>query len=98
MCNRKLDFDTTGGTGYTFKVVATDNGRPGRSSSANVRVQVQNTNDEAPGFESTRLERIEATKSVNSVVTTVLASDPDGDKVTYAIVSSEYLSVVDASL
>ena len=90
--DRNLDFDRTDGTGYTFTVIATDHGNPPKSSSAYVRVQVQNTNDEAPRFESSRLERIEATKSVNSVVTTVFASDPDGDRVTYAIVSSEYMS------
>lgn len=86
----KLDYETIDSIGYRFKVIATDQGQPPRSSTAYVRVSVQNTNDEAPRFESTRLERIEATKTVNSVVTTVLASDPDGDKVSYQIVSSKF--------
>lgn len=85
----KLDYESIDSIGYRFKVIATDAGQPPKSSSAYVRVNVQNTNDEAPRFESTRLERIEATKAVDSVVTTVLASDPDGDKVSYQIVSSE---------
>ena len=85
----KLDYESIDSIGYRFKVIATDAGQPPRSSSAYVRVNVENTNDEAPRFQSTRIERIEATKAVDSVVTTVLASDPDGDRVTYQIVSSE---------
>lgn len=87
---RNLDYEAIESTGYRFKVIATDHGEPAKSSTAYVRVQVKNTNDEAPQFESSRLERIEATKSVNSVVTTMLASDPDGDRVQYAIASSEF--------
>ena len=79
-------------------MIATDAGQPPRSSSAYVRVNVENTNDEAPRFQSTRIERIEATKAVDSVVTTVLASDPDGDRVTYQIVSSECSIMQDSYL
>lgn len=55
-----------------------------------MRVRIENTNDEAPVFSAAFIERIESTKNVNFIVTTVLASDPDGDGVTYAIESSKF--------
>lgn len=91
---RNLDYETIDGTGYRFKVIATDQGVPAKASSAYVRVQVENTNDERPQFNSISIEKIEATKTVNSVVATVLALDPDGDKVTYGIVGSKLSSVI----
>ncbi|XP_067928117.1 neural-cadherin-like [Watersipora subatra] len=85
----KLDYDRTDPTGYIFRVVASDGGVPPKSGSAYVRVQVQNTNDERPQFAAPGFLRIESTKPVDSVVTTVFASDPDGDKVAYALIKSE---------
>lgn len=80
-----MDYEAIESTGYRFKVIAADAGIPQRSSSAYVRVRVENTNDEAPVFQNIFIERIEPTKAVNSVVTTVLAVDPDGDDITYSI-------------
>lgn len=80
---RKLDYESIPSTGYRLRVVATDHGATPRFGKVWVRIRVTNTNDEKPQFQPMPPERVTPSKTVDSVITTVIASDPDGDGVTY---------------
>lgn len=73
---RRLDFETT--QNYSFTVVATDSGRPQRSGTTAVSVQVINENEEAPIFERRQI-RVPICEDavVGAEIARVTASDTD---------------------
>ena len=82
---RRLDYDYQRDHTYNFTIVATDNGEPARSGSAQVRVTVTNVNDEDPVF-AQRVEHVQVSEDAprSTLVHVVQAYDPDGDDITYA--------------
>ena len=84
---RRLDFETT--QIYSFTIVATDGGRPRRSGTATVSIQVVNVNEAAPVFEQTQLvERVCEDAPVGSAIARVMANDSDAGRlgeVTYSL-------------
>ncbi|XP_075930158.1 neural-cadherin-like [Petromyzon marinus] len=84
---RALDHERSRGA-YEFAVAAVDRGHPPRTGTAAVRVRVANVNDEAPRFSrSTYQALISEEAGPHALVGSVLAIDPDGDAVSYAIAS-----------
>ena len=74
---------------YEFVVTATDRGSPMRSSTATVRLFTFNTNDEVPTFsQMVYTASLEENAQPNAVVATAIATDIDGDKVSYGFVGS----------
>ena len=86
LLSRRLDYDSLADHTYNFTVVATDNGVPALSGSANVRVSVTNVNDEDPVFVQSTVEHIQVSEDAlpNTVIHVLQAYDPDGDAVTYS--------------
>lgn len=83
----ELDRETT--AEYNLLLVAEDQGRPAKSASASLQVQVSDINDNVPKFseEQYQVEVLE-TKPVDSVLLTLSAVDPDEDvngQITYSI-------------
>ncbi|KAL8590527.1 hypothetical protein ACOMHN_010963 [Nucella lapillus] len=81
---KKLDFDRNPGHLYELIVYATDKGTPPKSSFINVRVKVTNVNDEAPEFQSKKIEiDVDENAAIGTVIAIIQAVDKDGDAVTY---------------
>jgi len=84
---RRLDFEAT--QAYSLTVVATDGGRPRRSSTATISIQVVNENEVPPVFEETQLvERLCEDAPVGSEIARVLANDSDAGRlgeITYTL-------------
>ena len=79
-----IDFEMT--QEYVFTVVATDNGRPQMSSSADITVGVVNINDNAPVFERMRYEVLVCESSpVGHTALQTGARDEDGDALSYSL-------------
>ena len=83
-----LDFETR--TSYAFTVVATDMGSPPNSESVGVTVQVLDVNDNPPLFsQAVYLQSVEECNQLTEtclcerVVFTPIATDADGDTLTY---------------
>ncbi|CAK6976329.1 protocadherin Fat 4-like [Scomber scombrus] len=74
---------------YNLQVVAEDQGRPARSSTATLLVQVSDINDNVPKFSEAEYEvEVLETESVDTSVLSLSAADPDegaNGKVTYSI-------------
>ena len=84
-----LDRRVGGHTGldYSVTVRATDHGTPRRSSSATVRLNVVQENQNAPVFQSGQsfIESVAENAAPNHVIATIRASDADRDAVHYYI-------------
>ncbi|XP_048189325.1 protocadherin Fat 4 [Perognathus longimembris pacificus] len=85
---KKLDFETQ--SLYKLNITAQDRGRPPRSSTMSVVIQVRDSNDNAPSFPPGDIfKSIEENIPVGSPVISVTAHDPDADingRLAYAIV------------
>ncbi|XP_018016523.1 neural-cadherin isoform X4 [Hyalella azteca] len=72
---------------YMFDVVAKDRGDPPKEGSATVRIYTKNKNDEEPKFsQQVYTPNVDENAGPNTLVTTVVASDKDGDKVEFGFV------------
>ncbi|KAL4234097.1 hypothetical protein ACF0H5_005750 [Mactra antiquata] len=84
--NKKLDYDFRTDHQYRFNVTARDNGEIPRTGMTSVIVYVTNVNDESPVFGSGMdhlYASISEEQTIDSVVTIIQASDPDGDNLKY---------------
>ncbi|KAM5138136.1 neural-cadherin-like [Mantella aurantiaca] len=82
---RGLDYERPGHL-YEFIILAIDRGEPPNTGTATVRVRVSNVNDEAPEFSQAVYRTfVSEDAAPNTLVATVQAFDPDGDRVTYEI-------------
>uniref|UniRef100_A0A8C5M2M9 Cadherin domain-containing protein n=1 Tax=Leptobrachium leishanense TaxID=445787 RepID=A0A8C5M2M9_9ANUR len=85
---KKLDFETQ--ALFKLNITAKDNGRPPRSSTMSVVIQVRDFNDNPPNFpEGDIFKSVTENIPVGTSVLTITASDPDADingQLTYAIV------------
>lgn len=80
--SRRLDADVN--QTYVLTVKATDKGNPPLSGTAVVRVYTENTNDEAPKFsQDVYTPNVDENAGPRTLVTTVVASDKDGDNVIF---------------
>lgn len=79
---KRLDADVN--NTYVLTVTATDKGNPPLSGTAVVRVYTENTNDEAPKFsQEVYTPNVDENAGPKTLVTTVVASDKDGDNVIF---------------
>ncbi|NXC74003.1 CADN protein, partial [Anhinga anhinga] len=73
---------------YEFIIMAVDKGEESKTGTATVRIHVSNVNDEAPEFSQTIYRSfVSEDAGPNTLIATVNAVDPDGDGVTYDILS-----------
>lgn len=80
MTSRRLDADVN--NTYVLTVKATDKGNPPLTGTAVVRVYTENTNDEPPKFsQDVYTPNVDENAGPRTLVTTVVASDKDGDNV-----------------
>lgn len=90
--NRKLDADDNGAF-YMFTVTAKDKGEPPKTGSATVRVYTKNKNDEVPKFsQDVYTPNVDENAGPNTLVTTVVASDKDGDNVKFGFAGGSNVS------
>ncbi|XP_046867033.1 neural-cadherin isoform X6 [Drosophila willistoni] len=84
--NKQLDADNNNAY-YEFIVTAKDKGEPAKSGTATVRVYTKNKNDEEPKFsQQVYTPNVDENAGPNTLVTTVVASDKDGDNVRFGFV------------
>ncbi|XP_073827127.1 neural cadherin isoform X5 [Musca autumnalis] len=84
--NKQLDADNNNAY-YEFLVTAKDKGEPSKSGVATVRVYTKNKNDEEPKFsQQVYTPNVDENAGPNTLVTTVVASDKDGDNVRFGFV------------
>ncbi|XP_017474202.1 PREDICTED: neural-cadherin-like isoform X2 [Rhagoletis zephyria] len=84
--NKQLDADNNNAY-YEFIVTAKDKGEPSKSGTATVRVYTKNKNDEEPKFsQQVYTPNVDENAGPNTLVTTVVASDKDGDNVRFGFV------------
>eukprot|EP00095_Tigriopus_kingsejongensis_P004384 maker-scaffold1072_size64607-snap-gene-0.18 protein:Tk04384 transcript:maker-scaffold1072_size64607-snap-gene-0.18-mRNA-1 annotation:"GK18219" len=84
--NRRLDADSNNAY-YEFIVTSKDKGEPPRTGTATVRIYTENRNDEEPKFsQQVYTPNVDENAGPNTLVTTVVASDKDGDGVTFGFV------------
>ncbi|XP_040264889.1 neural-cadherin-like [Bufo bufo] len=82
---RRLDYERPSHL-YEFVILAIDHGESPNTATATVRIRVTNVNDEAPEFSQTIYRTfVSEDAAPNTLVATVQAFDPDGDRVTYEI-------------
>lgn len=82
MTSRRLDADVN--NTYVLTVKATDKGNPPLTGTAVVRIYTENTNDEAPKFsQDVYTPNVDENAKAKTLVTTVVASDKDGDNVIF---------------
>ncbi|XP_063804777.1 neural-cadherin-like [Pseudophryne corroboree] len=82
---RSLDYERPNHL-YEFVILAIDSGEPSNTGTATVRIRVSNVNDEAPKFSQAIYRTfVSEDATPNTLVATVQAFDPDGDRVTYEI-------------
>lgn len=83
---KRLDADSNNAY-YEFVVTAKDRGEPPRTGTATVRIYTSNKNDEEPKFsQQVYTPNVDENAGPNTLVTTVVASDKDGDGVTFGFV------------
>lgn len=83
--NKRLDADIN--NTYVFTVRATDKGDPPLTGTATVRVYTENKNDEAPKFsQDVYTPNVDENAGPDTLVTTVVASDKDGDGILFGFV------------
>ncbi|XP_049867140.1 neural-cadherin isoform X1 [Pectinophora gossypiella] len=84
--NKQLDADNNNAY-YEFSVTAKDKGEPAKTGTATVRVYTKNKNDEEPKFsQQVYTPNVDENAGPNTLVTTVVASDKDGDNVRFGFV------------
>ncbi|XP_055837421.1 neural-cadherin-like isoform X3 [Episyrphus balteatus] len=84
--NKQLDADNNNAY-YEFIVTAKDKGEPSKSGVATVRIYTKNKNDEEPKFsQQVYTPNVDENAGANTLVTTVVASDKDGDNVRFGFV------------
>ena len=84
--NKRLDADSNNAY-YEFTVTAKDKGEPPRTGTATVRIYTENKNDEEPKFsQQVYTPNVDENAGPNTLVTTVVASDKDGDGVKFGFV------------
>ncbi|XP_037038290.1 neural-cadherin isoform X5 [Bradysia coprophila] len=84
--NKQLDADNNNAY-YEFQVTAKDKGEPAKSGTATVRIYTKNKNDEEPKFsQQVYTPNVDENAGPNTLVTTVVASDKDGDNVRFGFV------------
>ncbi|KAK4289887.1 hypothetical protein Pmani_037174, partial [Petrolisthes manimaculis] len=85
--NRKtLDADDNNAY-YEFQVTSTDRGEPAKEGTATIRIYTKNKNDEEPNFsQQVYTPNVDENAGPNTLVTTVVASDKDGDNVEFGFV------------
>ena len=82
LTSRRLDADVN--NTYVLTVKATDKGTPPLTGTATVRIYTENTNDEAPKFsQDVYTPNVDENAGPRTLVTTVVASDKDGDNVIF---------------
>lgn len=80
--NKRLDADII--HTYTLTVKAVDRGEPALTGTATVRIYTENRNDEPPKFsQDVYTPSVDENAGPNTLVTTVVASDIDGDNVMF---------------
>lgn len=80
--SRRLDADVN--NTYVLTVKAIDRGSPSLSGTAVLRIYTENTNDEAPKFsQDVYTPNVDENAGPRTLVTTVVASDKDGDNVIF---------------
>nr|XP_046911229.1 neural-cadherin-like isoform X3 [Dermatophagoides farinae] len=83
--NKRLDADLN--NTYVFTVRATDKGDPPLTGTATVRVYTENKNDESPKFsQDVYTPNVDENAGPDTLVTTVVASDKDGDGILFGFV------------
>ncbi|XP_046410179.1 neural-cadherin isoform X2 [Neodiprion virginianus] len=84
--NKQLDADNNNAY-YEFIVTAKDKGEPSKTGTATVRIYTKNKNDEEPKFsQQVYTPNVDENAGPNTLVTTVVASDKDGDTVRFGFV------------
>ncbi|CAG7826774.1 unnamed protein product, partial [Allacma fusca] len=84
--NKQLDADNNNAY-YEFVVTARDKGDPPQTGSATVRIYTKNKNDEEPKFsQQVYTPNVDENAGSDTLVTTVVASDKDGDNVRFGFV------------
>ena len=83
---KQLDADNNNAY-YEFTITAKDKGDLPKSGTATVRVYTRNKNDEEPKFsQGVYTPNVDENAGPNTLVTTVVASDKDGDNVRFGFV------------
>lgn len=89
--NKRLDADVN--NTYVLTVRATDKGDPPMTGTATVRVYTENKNDETPKFsQDVYTPNVDENAGPNTLVTTVVASDKDGDNIYFGFVGGGTVS------
>ncbi|CAH0389757.1 unnamed protein product [Bemisia tabaci] len=79
--SKQLDADNNNAY-YEFVVTAKDKGEPPKTGTTTVRIYTKNKNDEEPKFsQQVYTPNVDENAGPNTLVTTVVASDKDGDSV-----------------
>ncbi|XP_047366877.1 neural-cadherin isoform X7 [Vespa velutina] len=90
--NKQLDADNNNAY-YEFVVTAKDKGTPSKTGTATVRIYTKNKNDEEPKFsQQVYTPNVDENAGPNTLVTTVVASDKDGDNVRFRFVGGNTTS------
>ncbi|XP_052124085.1 neural-cadherin [Frankliniella occidentalis] len=90
--NKQLDADNNNAY-YEFTVTAKDKGEPAKTGTATIRVYTKNKNDEEPKFsQQVYTPNVDENAGPNTLVTTVVASDKDGDNVRFGFVGGGTVS------
>jgi hypothetical protein len=83
--NKRLDADAN--NIYQMIVKATDKGDPPMTGTATIRIYTENKNDEPPKFsQDVYTPNVDENAGPNTLVTTVVASDKDGDNIYFGFV------------
>ncbi|XP_035701024.1 neural-cadherin isoform X3 [Folsomia candida] len=86
--SKQLDADNNNAY-YEFVVTARDKGDPPATGTATVRIYTKNKNDEEPKFsQQVYTPNVDENAGPETLVTTVVASDKDGDNVRFGFVGS----------
>uniref|UniRef100_A0A8D8PLP1 Neural-cadherin n=1 Tax=Cacopsylla melanoneura TaxID=428564 RepID=A0A8D8PLP1_9HEMI len=84
--HKTLDADNNNAY-YEFVITAKDKGEPPMTGTATVRIYTKNKNDEEPKFsQQVYTPNVDENAGSNTLVTTVVASDKDGDNVRFGFV------------
>ncbi|KAI5705206.1 hypothetical protein M8J75_012994 [Diaphorina citri] len=84
--HKTLDADNNNAY-YEFVITAKDKGEPSMTGTATVRIYTKNKNDEEPKFsQQVYTPNVDENAGPNTLVTTVVASDKDGDNVRFGFV------------
>jgi len=80
------DDDGRGKNSLTVRLCVCIAGEPSKTGTATIRIYTKNKNDEEPKFsQQVYTPNVDENAGPNTLVTTVVASDKDGDNVRYAI-------------